>query len=259
MRGTFVIAARDLKTYFMSPLFYVIAAICTIVWSFVFGTAVDQFMSASVSQMMQSRLGEADQGINLHRTVIAYHASIVNLLMIMATAALAMRLLSEEKKQRTFDLLLTSPVTATDIAVGKWLAGTLAAWGLLAVSLVYPLTLVFFGKLEWGPLASTYIGLMLLSGVYVSVGLFASSLTESSVLAVIMAILFNFMLFFISAPAQSADGAIEKAIFEHLSIGAHLATFVGGSLGVSAVVFFASLIFLFTLLTQRVIESARWR
>ncbi len=259
MRGAFVIASRDLKTYFMSPLFYIVAGVCAIVWSFVFGTAIDQFMSASVSQMMQSMQGENDPGINLHRTVIAYHASIVNLLMIMAAAALSMRLLAEEKKQRTFDLLLTSPVSATDIALGKWLAGTLASWALLAVTALYPLSLAIFGPLEWGPLATTYIGLMLLAGVYISVGLFASSLTESSVLAVVMSILFSFMLFFISAPAQSADGPVEKAVFEHLSIGTHLATFVGGSIGVSAVVFFASLIFLFTLLTQRVIESARWR
>lgn len=259
MKPLLVIASKDLKTYFMSPLFYMIAGICTVVWSIVFGTAISQFMSASVAQMMQSMQGEAAEGINLHRTVFAYHASMVNLVMIMATGALSMRLLSEEKKQRTFDLLLTSPVTASDITIGKWIAGTLAAWGLLAVSLLYPLSLLFFGKLEWGPLASTYIGLMCLAGVYVSVGLFASSLTESSVLAVVMAILFDFMLFFISAPGQSADGPIEKAVFDQLSIGGHLSTFVGGSIGLSGVVFFLSLIFMFTLLTQRVIESARWR
>lgn len=259
MRGLLAITAKDLATYFKSPLFYVVAGVCTIVWSFVFGTAIDQFMGATISQMMQSMQGDADPGINLHRTVIAYHASIVNLLMIMATAALSMRLLAEEKRQRTFDLLLTSPVTATDIALGKWLAGTLAAWALVGVSLLYPLSIEFFAKIEWGPLAATYIGLMLLSGVYVSVGLFASSLTDSSVLAVVMAILFNFLLFFVSAPAQTVDGPTERAIFEHLSIGTHFSTFVGGSVGLSAIVFFASVIFLFTLLTQRVIESARWR
>ncbi len=259
MNGILTIAGKDIKTYFQSPLFYMVAGVCAIVWSFVFGAAVDQFMGASVAQMMQSMQGEGDQGINLHRTVIAYHVSIVNLLMIMSCAALAMRLLAEEKKQRTFDLLLTSPVTATDIAVGKWLAGTVAAWGLIFVSLIYPLSLAVFGKLEWGPLASSYLGLMLLSSVYISVGLFASSLTESSVLAIIMAILFNFMLFFISAPAQTVDGAVAKAVFEHLSIGTHLSAFVGGSVGLAAVTFFVSLIFLFTLLTQRVIESARWR
>lgn len=259
MRGLFVIAERDLKTYFMSPLFYVIAGICAIVWSFVFGTAVDQFMGATVMQMVQSMQGENEAGLNLHRTVIAYHVSIVNLLMIMSCAALSMRLLAEEKRQRTFDLLLTSPVTATDIALGKWLAGTLASWALLLVSLLYPLSLLYFGQLEWGPLAASYLGLMLLSSVYISIGLFASSLTESPVLAVIMAILFDFMLFFISAPAQSAEGPIEKAFFEHLSIGGHLGSFVGGSIGLSSLTFFLSLIFLFTLLTQRVIESARWR
>ena len=210
MRGAFVVASKDLKIYFLSPLFYIVAGVCTIVWSFVFGTAVDQFMAASVAQMLQTMQGEGDQGINLHRTVIAYHASIVNLLMLMAAAALTMRLLAEEKKQRTFDLLLTSPITATDIAVGKWIAGTLACWGLLAITALYPISLAFFAPMEWGPLASTYIGLMLLAGVYVSVGLFASSLTESSVLAVVMAILFSFMLFFISAPGQSADGPYRK-------------------------------------------------
>ncbi len=256
-----MIAERDLKTYFMSPLFYVIAGICTVVWSFVFGTAIDQFMGASVMQMVQSMQGENGEqsGLNLHRTVIAYHVSIVNLLMIMSCAALSMRLLAEEKRQRTFDLLLTSPVTATDIALGKWLAGTLASWALIFVSLLYPLSLLYFGKLEWGPLAASYLGLMLLSSVYISVGLFASSLTDSPVLAVIMAILFDFMLFFISAPAQSAEGPVEKAFFEHLSIGGHLGSFVGGSIGLSSLAFFLSLIFLFTLLTQRVIESARWR
>lgn len=259
MRGAIVIAKRDLKTYFMSPLFYVIAGVCAVVWSFVFGIALDQFMGASVAVMMKSMQGEQGIGPNLHKTVIAYHGSVVNLFMVMACSALSMRLLAEEKRQRTFDLLLTSPVTATDIAVGKWIAGTLAAWGVLAVSAVYPISLLIFGKIEWGPLLTMYLGLMFLTGIYTSVGLFASSLTESSILAVIMAILFNFMLFFIGAPAATAEGAIEKAFFEQLNLGAHLGTFAEGTIGLSAVVFCVSVIFLFTLLAQRVIESARWR
>ncbi len=259
MKKILTIAGKDLKTYFQSPLFYIVAGVCAVVWSFVFATTVDRFMGASVSQMVQSMQGEADQGINLHRTVVANFIFNVNLLMIMSCSALSMRLLAEEKKQRTFDLLLTSPVTATDIALGKWLAGTLTSWALLSVSLLYPASLMVFGKLEWGPLASSYLGLMLLTSVFVSVGLFASSLTESSVLAILMAILFNFMLFFIGAPGEVAEGAVAKAVFEHLSVNTHLGLFVGGSVDLSATVFFVSLIFFFTLLTQRVIESSRWR
>ncbi len=255
MRGAFVIAGKDLKNVFASPLIWIVAGVCSLVWSFVFASAIEQFMRASVSQSMQG----AEAGVNLHRTVIAYHVSLVNLLMIMAVAALTMRLLSEEKKQRTFDLLLTSPVTATDIAVGKWMAGTLMSWALLFVSALYPVSLAFFGELEWGPLASAYLCMMMLTGVYVALGLFASSLTESAVVAVILAIVFNFMLFFIGAPGQNAESALTKAIFEQLNIGSHLSTFINGSFSIAGAAFFVSLIVMFVLLTQRVIESARWR
>jgi ABC-2 type transport system permease protein len=180
-------------------------------------------------------------------------------LMIMSTAALTMRLLSEEKKQRTFDLLLTAPITAADIAIGKWIAGTAMAWALLAVSALYPISLVAFTSLEWGPLLSSYLCLMMLTGVYVALGLFASSLTESAVISVIMAIIFNFMLFFIGAPGQNAESPVTKAIFEQMNIGSHLNTFVNGNFSVAGATFFLSLIVLFVLLTQRVVESARWR
>lgn len=256
MRGAIVIAKKDLRNAFLAPLFYIVAAVCAIVWSFVFATAIEQFQRASVSQMMQ---GQVDGGVNLHRTVIAYHLSLTNLLMIMATAALSMRLLSEEKKQRTYDLLLTAPVTAAEIAIGKFIAGTLTAWGLLLVSLLYPLSLLPFGALEWGPLASSYLGLMLLTAVYVALGLFASSLTESAVVAVILAVIFNFMLFFLGAPGQNAESPVTKAIFEQLNIGTHLTTFVNGSFTIAGATLFISMIVMFVLLTQRVVESARWK
>lgn len=255
MRGAFVIAGKDLRTVFMSPIIWVVAGVCSLVWSFVFSSAIEQFMRATVSQSLQG----AEGGINLHRTVIAYHVSLVNLLMIMAVAALTMRLLSEEKKQRTFDLLLTSPVSAAEIAVGKWIAGTVMAWSLVFVSALYPLSLAFFGQLEWGPLVAAYLCMMMLTGVYVSLGLFASSLTESAVVAVILAIVFNFMLFFIGAPGQNAESPVSKAIFEQLNIGSHLSTFVNGSFSIAGAAFFLSLIVMFVLLTQRVVESTRWR
>lgn len=254
-KPAFVIAGKDLRNVFVSPLIWVVGGVCTVVWSFVFATAIEQFMRASVSQMMQG----GESGINLHRTIIAYHVSLVNLLLIMSTAALTMRLLSEEKKQRTFDLLLTSPVTAAEIALGKWMAGTAMTWSLLLISALYPISLSLFGSLEWGPLLSAYLCMMMLTGVYVALGLFASSLTESAVVAVIIAIMLNFMLFFIGAPGQNAESPITKAIFEQMNIGAHLNTFVNGSFSVAGATFFVSLIVLFILLTQRVVESARWR
>ncbi|MES2965526.1 MAG: ABC transporter permease subunit [Bdellovibrionota bacterium] len=257
MRGAFVIAGRDLRGLFVSPLFYILTGICAIVWSFQFYFLVNQFVSQSMMQMMQQ--GQNGEGLNLHFTVMFRHISTVNLMMIFAVAALTMRLFTEEKRQRTFDLLLTSPVTASHIVIGKLIAGTLTAWALIAVSLLYPISMAFFGKLEWGPLIASYIGLMLMAALYVSVGMFASSLTENNVLAVVMGLIFNVMIWFLGVMGEVAESATQRAISDHINISTHFMSFLKGQPSLAAIVFFLSVIGLFTFLTQRVVESARWR
>lgn len=258
MRGTFVIAGKDLRNLFFSPLFWVLAGICTIVWSLMFYATVAEFMAQSMSSMAQQG-GPAEGMVNLHFTVMARHISLVNLVMIFAIAGLSMRLFTEENRNRTMDLLLTSPVTATEIALGKLIAGTLTAWALIAISALYPISLAFFGKLDWGPLVASYLGLLLLVATYVAVGMFASSLTQSTVLSAIMGLIFNVMLWFIGAAADVTDAPIQKAVFDHLNVGTHFINFIKGTISIAGVVFFASVIGLFTFLTQRVVESARWR
>jgi ABC-2 type transport system permease protein len=252
MRGAWIIAGKDLRNIFLSPLFYVIAGICCLAWTILFIVAVAGFLQPQMMMM-------SGEGMNLHFTVFAKHISLVNLVMIFAVAAISMRLFPEEKRQRTFDLLLTSPVTATDITVGKLIAGTLTAWALVAVSFLYPLSLAIWGQLDWGPLACSYIGLMLLVAVYVAIDMFTSSLTESTVLAVIMALIANVLLWFFGAAAESADGPVQKAIFDHLNVSTHYVNFLKGNFSISGVVYFASVVFFFSFLTQRVVESTRWR
>lgn len=256
MKGAFVIAGKDLRGLFMSPLFYVVAGICTLAWTFLFLFSVREFAFQSTMQMMQA---QGESGLNLHYTVFARHVSLVNLVMIFAVAALTMRLFTEEKRNRTYDLLLTAPVTATEIVLGKLIAGILTAWALLAVSLLYPLSLSFFASIDWGPLASAYLGLALLTAGYVAIGMFASSITQSAVLAVLMALVFNVMLWFLGAAAEATDDAVTRQIFEHLNVGSHFINFIKGSVSIAGMVFFLSVIALFSFLTQRVVESSRWR
>lgn len=257
MRGALVIAGKDLRNMFMSPLFYILAGICSIVWSFLFIFSVQEFVGQS---MFRSAQAGGDEGwMNLHYTVFAKHFSLVNLIMIFAVAALTMRLFTEEKRNRTMDLLLTAPVTATEIMLGKLIAGILTAWALVFISALYPLSLAFFGDLDWGPLATSYMGLLLLTGVYVAIGMFASSLTQSSVLSVIMALIFNVMIWFMGAAADVSQDQVQRQIFEHLNVGTHFINFIKGNISIAGFVFFGSAIFLFSFLTQRVVESSRWR
>lgn len=261
MRGALVIAGKDLRNIFLSPLFYVVASICSLVWWFLFVIRLNEFMRESAMRMYQAAMagGQGDQGLSLHFNLILAHFYGVNLILIFAVAAVTMRLFTEEYRNRTYDLLLTSPVTATEIAVGKLIAGVLTTWALLAVATIFPLSVGFFGKIEWGPFVSSLIGLMLLSAVYVSIGMFASSITSSIVVAVILAPIFNIMLWFLGALSESANDPIARRIFEHMNVSTHLGNFWKGNPSTASAVFLLSLVFLFTFLTQRVVESSRWR
>ena len=216
-------------------------------------------VSVFAAQASMPSFGAAQQNLNIHYNVFVNHASFVNLLFLLVVPALTMRLISEEKKQATFDLLLTSPITATDIAVGKFLGGFMAVAVLVFVSAVYPVGTALIAKFPWTPLLLTYVGLLLISATYVAVGLFASSLTDSVVLSVVFGFIFNLILWFISQGQGISDNPTFAAVMEHLSLGQHFFTFLKGTVQISSMVFFASCIGLFLFLTQRVVESARWR
>lgn len=256
MKGAWVIAAKDLRNIFVSPLFYVVSGICSVIWFLLFISRLSEFLFQSA---MQSAQGRGQEGLPLHFYLFFPHLSIVNLIMIFAISAFTMRLFTEEKRNRTFDLLLTAPVTSTEIVIGKLVAGVGTAWALLAIAAIYPLSLSFFGSLDWGPLASSFIGIALLSAGYVAVGIFASSLTQSAVVAIILSLIFNVMLWFVGTLADRAADPLERAIVEQISVGEHLQNYMKGNVSLSGFVFFVSLIFLFTFLTRQVVESTRWR
>src|SRR5215204_5993454 len=107
MKGIWTIAMKDVRSLFVSPLFYLVAGVCTLLWSIFFSLSLQEF--AQSSQMSMSQMGGEGQSINY--VVFARHISLVNFVMILAVAAFTMRLFAEEKRQRTFDLLLTSPIT----------------------------------------------------------------------------------------------------------------------------------------------------
>ena len=210
---------------------------------------------AERSRMFQQ--GMEGGGPNLQNTVFMAHISQTNLLFIFVLPALTMRLLAEEKRMRTYDLLLTSPVTASQIAMGKFLAGWGAAIVLAGISLIYPLATRFVAAYPMGPLLSAYAGVILVAGAYVSVGLFASSLTESIMLSVVLGLIFNILLWFVSQGA--GEGHVYTPVLEYMSIGQHFLSFIMGAVKLSSFVFLASLIAVFVFLTQRVVESSRWR
>jgi ABC-2 type transport system permease protein len=253
---TLVIAWKDFRSLVTSSVFLVCAAVASCLWSFVFLRQILEFAAKSMAGPM---MGMNPEPMNIHFTVFMSHMGVTNVLLIFAVPAFTMRLLAEEKKNRTYDLLLTSPITATHIALGKFLAGFGATMVLLLISFLYPLGASMFADFSFAPLLTTYLGATLLAALYVAVGLFSSSMTDSVLLAVIVGIIFNLSLWFVTQGSEMASSPLVSQIMEQISIGQQYSTFLRGTLQISAIVFFLSAITLFVFLTQRVIESSRWR
>ena len=154
---------------------------------------------------------------------------------------------------------MTAPLTSFSIVAGKYLALLMIVASFLLVTLVYPISTSFFTDIPVAPLVTSYLGLFLLASTYAAIGLFSSSLTSSSALSVIMGVILNISLWFISQGKDFSNNPIFVEVIEYLSLGQHLTHFIKGSVVVSSVVFFMSCIFFFLFLVHKVIEFSRWK
>ena len=116
-----------------------------------------------------------------------------------------------------------------------------------------------FTKLNWLPLIISFFGIFIVGAVYAAMDVFASSLTQSAVVAYVMAVMFNMSVWFVGIGVEVVDSPLSRQIFEHLSLNQHLVSLVEGTIRSSSLIFFASVIFLFCFLCERVVESSRWR
>ena len=145
------------------------------------------------------------------------------------------------------------------IVTGKFIAGTLIVWTILATMVLFPLTVRYFSPFDRGPVFTSFLGIGLISAVYVAIGLFASSLTENVLIAYFVAFVISLFFWVIGWAAVSVEGPAAQGILNYLSIVSHFSNFTKGTIDVSAVVYYLSLVFFFCFLTDRVVESARWR
>ena len=133
MSGTLVIFKKELKGFYTSPSFYIVAFLISVVLSWTYPIQLNLFSQLLQNYMMQQNLPQSQ--LNIHYAVFLRHMSYLNLMLIFVVPALTMRLFAEEKKLRTFDLLLTSPVTSAQIVLGKYLAALGAVLGLVLLAL----------------------------------------------------------------------------------------------------------------------------
>jgi ABC-2 type transport system permease protein len=247
---------REVRTYFKTPSFYIIIGLFLTFMSFTWIMLLNSF-TAKVAKMAFTQGGE--QGLNLHRQVFMTLMENVNFVLLILVPFLTARLLAEEKKLKTFDLLLTSPITSAQIVMGKYLGGLSITWLLCGLTFLYPLSVAKFTEIQWGVLLTAYTGLLLVVAMYVAIGLFASSLTDSNLLSGFVAIILSLGLWYMSWGSATAVSPLAIQIFDHLSVAQHFSKMLEGSIQIISFAFTLSVITLFCFLSERVVESERWR
>jgi ABC-2 type transport system permease protein len=185
----------------------------------------------------------------------------LGVILIFIVPFLTMRLVAEEKRQKTIELLYTTPVTPTQIVWGKYLASLAILVIALALTLTYPLLVQFnagdANGVEWRSVLLGYAGLFLMGGAYMAIGLFISSLTESQVVAALITFVVLLMTWIIGWTAGEAEGWVRDFV-TYLASVSHLDSFSKGTIDLKDIVYFVSIIVLGLFATNRAVEAHRW-
>jgi ABC-2 type transport system permease protein len=250
------ILRKELRAYFVSPTAYVVISVFLLLMGLLSFLAVANASNRSLQMLRgQGNLPELNLNEIVFRPVF-YNMAVILLLVV---PILTMRLFAEEKKLKTMELLMTSPVTVTDIVTGKFFAAFTVFAGMLALSAVGPLALAPFAEFRWEPILTAYLGTLLMGGLFLGAGLLASSCTENQIIAVILSFGALLVLWLFGWAGQVFADSVVGKILSYLSPLDHFEHLVKGLVETSDLVYFLAGIVFSLFLTHRVVESQRWR
>jgi ABC-2 type transport system permease protein len=255
MRNILAIAHKELKSYFSSPIAYIVLGFWALLYGYFFVAILQYFVRQS---MQMSQFQQGPQAMNVNQQLIRPLVQNVTILVLFLMPMVTMRTYSEEKRSGTIELLLTSPITDWQIILGKFL-GAMSLYGtMLAVTLIHIAILFKFGNPEWKPIATAYLGLLLLGGCFISVGLFISSLTRNQIVAG-MVTFAVFLLLWVITWIGSFSGPTVDRLTQYLSIIDHLDDFGKGVLDTTHIIYYLSFITFGLFLTAKSVDTERWR
>ena len=262
MKRILSIAKKEFVIYFTTPTAYVILGIFTIISSYFF-LRILSFYQRQALQLMQFKATGMLEMMNLNDMVIRPLYLNINIFFLLMIPVITMKLFAEEKRMGTFELLYTLPVDTLQVVIGKYLGALSVIFVMVLIAFLYPFLLYVFssgpgGGIEWGPVLTGLLGLFLMGAAFCSFGMFASALTDSQIVAAIVA--FGALLIFWVIGWASADAeGVTKSILEYLSVFKHMDNLTKGLLVSTDFVYYLSFAIFFLFATNRVVESYRWR
>jgi ABC-2 type transport system permease protein len=257
MGNVIAIAQKELKSYFASPIAYIVIGLWALLYGYFFVAILAFFVRQSM-QMNQFGM-QGPQSMNINQQLIRPLLQNVTILILFLMPMVTMRTYSEEKRSGTIELLLTSPVTDFQIIMGKFLGAlSLYAVMLLVTAIHIGLLFAYQGHPEWKPIVSAYLGLLLMGGCFISVGLLISSFTSNQIVAGMVTFAVFLLLWIITWIGAFWGPTFEK-LTAYLSIVDHWDDFGKGIIDTTHVIYYLSFIAFGLFLTAKSVDSERWR
>ncbi len=260
MRNAIAIAKKELNIYFATPIAYVMFTLFVVIGSYFFLRLLGAYEQASLAYM-RFQAPEMMNRLNFQDAIFRNLFGNMGVILIFIVPFLTMRLVAEEKRQKTIELLYTTPVTPAQIVWGKYLASLAILAVALALTLTYPLLVQFNAGdqngVEWRSVLLGYGGLFLMGAAYMAIGLFISSLTESQVVAALITFVVLLMTWIIGWTASEAEGWVRELV-TYLASVSHLDSFSKGTIDLKDITYFVSIIVLGLFATNRAVEAHRW-
>lgn len=254
MRNIWIIWRKELRSYFSSPVAYLLLTMFAIIFGFFFWNILGYFVYTGMESQMRGEMFP----MNVNEQVIRPLLSNVGVIGLFFIPMITMRLFAEEKRTGTIELLVTSPIRDGEIILGKWLAALTLYGCLLLLTALNFIFLFKFGNPDWKPLAIGYLGLLLQAGALLAIGMFISTLTKNQIIA--GATTFGVcLLLWVLEWVGGYETATWAKVLSYMSVVTHVGSFSKGVLDTKDAIYYVTLIFLGIFFTARSLESLRWR
>ena len=229
---------KELMSYFNSPIAYIFIAVFLIVGNWLFFQNFFVFQQATMRN----------------------YFSLLPWIFLFLSPALTMRLWAEERKSGTVEFLLTLPVSSGQVVLAKFLGALAFMFSALLLTFSIPITLMFLGQIDKGPLIGSYLGALFMAGAYLSLGLFMSALTRNQIIAFVLGLVACFAFFIIGYDfiLIAAPGFLAP-LFDYLGLGNHFQNIARGVIDSKDIIYYFSFIFLFLWLNVRLVERRAWK
>jgi len=254
MRNAWIICRKELGSYFVSPVAYLLLTMFALIFGFFFWNALGIFVIEGMEMQMRGQMFPMNLNEQIIRPLLS-NAGVIGLFFI---PMITMRLFAEEKRNGTIELLVTSPIRDLEIIIGKWIAAMALYSCLLLFTAVNFAFLFRYGNPDWKPLAMGYLGLLLQAGALLAIGTFISTLTKNQIIAGAATFGVELLLWVISWVGEYETATWARTL-SYMSVMTHFESFGRGVLDSKDAVFYLTVIFLGLFFTARSMESPRWR